>query len=65
MVLSLAVPFADGALLPDCVMDEIVVGAAALGFRPSEAPRRFRQRALAIAQVGACVCPHHDACHHT
>lgn len=51
MVLSLAVPFADGHVLSSYAMDEILVGQAAVGFRPTEAPKRFKQKALSIAQV--------------
>jgi isoaspartyl dipeptidase IadA len=51
MVLSLAVPFADGHVLSSYAMDEVLVGQAAVGFRPTEATKRFKQKALSIAQV--------------
>jgi hypothetical protein len=51
MVLSLVVPFAAGKLLMEEVMDEIVLGQSSVGFRPSEAPRRFKQKAISITQA--------------
>lgn len=57
MVLSLVVPFAAGKLLIDEVMDEIVLGQSSVGFRPSEAPRRFKQKAISIAQASLRLCP--------
>jgi len=32
-------------------MDEIVLGQSSVGFRPSEAPRRFKQKAISITQA--------------
>lgn len=50
MVLSLAVAFVDGVVCDD-LYDEIIVNHAAVGLRPSEAPKRFKQRAVSMAQV--------------
>lgn len=32
-------------------MDEVIVGQASVGYRPSETTKRFRNKALGIAQV--------------